>query len=538
MQITLEKEIDLGNSMRKKFLFITDNTSSLIPVRYLGPYRLADSLEQVGVETYIIDHLYRFPNFFEYLENILDESFVGIGISTTFLTSIDNISRPVIASQSDLVELYYNNGIISTNKLKRKLWFNTLKKIMIKINPEMILFLGGVRANIFYLNDYSDIDEVDYFVMGSCDNFFSKIVIDLIKKKEIKYETYLGLKICSSKNYTENNFTVCPKHSWKKTWCIQPNEPLPIEIGRGCAFNCKFCNYDKDKNIKKSPSDLKNELIENYEKFGTKYYQFVDDCFNDSRRKVEEVCNLLLSLPFKIEWVSYMRFDVAVKFPETMDLIVESGGRGFLWGVESLTYEVARRAGKGTHPDKIKDFMMSFSKKYRKICYSGGSFIVGLPGETELTWKDQMKWLGENQIFNFIHVGPLMIAQRTSSLSDDIIDFAEYSINPEKFGFTKVTFNPHFWKHLTMDSKIAKELALWSIEHLKANCELKEGISNSIWHYPVFKSLGLSQNEVFKCYHESLKSEQEVLRLKIQSLIKDRNQSYFQDMNSLFKYNT
>lgn len=53
---------------------------------YLGPYRLAYELENAGIEAFVLDRYYNFPNFFEFLENFLTEDFIGVGLSTTFLT--------------------------------------------------------------------------------------------------------------------------------------------------------------------------------------------------------------------------------------------------------------------------------------------------------------------------------------------------------------------------------------------------------------------------------------------------------------------
>ncbi len=381
---------------------------------------------------------------------------------------------------------------------------------------------------------YNDLDEIDYVVMGVVDQVFPQVVKDLLDGSEPHFKMMGNKKVIDTANHYKQP-KVCPPHDWKEHWCIQKNEVLPIEIGRGCAFNCKFCNYDKKENFRKSLSDLKDEFTKNYEQHGVQYYHFVDDCFNDSRVKVEEVCNLLLALPFKIEWASYLRFDLAVKFPETADLIVSSGGRAFHWGVESLTYEVARRAGKGTPSDKIKEFILNFSKKYKGLCYSTGSFISGLPGETEETWKAQIDWLVQTENFDFIQLGPLGIAPFKQEFDGNVIDYADYARNPQKYGFSEINMKTHYWKHETMDSIQAKELADWAMSKWEKKLEGRNGISTDIWIYPMLRSLGYSETEVAELYFNPSKKRQEELYKQGSLKHRARIDNYFAEIQNLSK---
>lgn len=521
-----------------KFLIITDNTSYVIGgPRYIGPYRIASELENAGIETFVVDRFYRFADFFDFLRQFLTEDFVGIGLSTTFLTppsflqTFDRYSSRAKRSSS-----YYNTGIISADADKRKAWFVELKEIMTELAPKAKLFIGGAKAQFFYHGMYDDLSEIDYVVMGVVDKIFPEVLKDLMAGQEPRHKM-MGNKrvIDTAKHYVQPK--VCPPHVWKKHWFVQQNEALPIEIGRGCAFNCKFCNYDKRENLRKTLDDLKQEFISNYENYGVQQYHFVDDCFNDSRAKVEEVCNLLLSLPFKVEWASYLRFDLAIKFPETADLIVESGGRAFHWGVESLTYEVARRAGKGTHSDKVKEFIVDFAKKHKGLCYSTGSFISGLPGETEESWKSQFEWLLKSETFDFIQVGPLGIAPYRQEFDGSVIDYADYSRNPGKYGFEKMDIQSGYWKHETMDSVHAQELSDWAMAKWKEKINHREGISTDIWIYPMLRSMGYTQSEVSELYFNTSKERQEELKQRGAKIFLDRDKEYFANLWSLTKPN-
>ncbi|MBN8538998.1 MAG: hypothetical protein J0L82_01325 [Deltaproteobacteria bacterium] len=289
-----------------KFLLISDNTSYAVAgPRYLGPYRIAHELEAQGIQTFVLDKFYSFPDFFKFLELFLDEDFIGVGLSTTFFTPPEfNKEYDRYTPRHKLSRSYYDYGIISNDPILRKNWFEKFRAIITEKSPKAKVFVGGAKAQFFGNQLFNDITEIDYLVMGVVDKVFPEVLKDLIAGRDPHYKM-MGNKRVVDTALQYKQPKVCPPHDWKKHWFVQPNEPLPIEIGRGCAFNCKFCNYDKNENFRKSLTDLKQEFISSYENFGVQNYHFVDDCFNDSRAKVEEVGQLLLSLPFKVEWASY-----------------------------------------------------------------------------------------------------------------------------------------------------------------------------------------------------------------------------------------
>ncbi len=511
----------------RRFLFITDNTSYNIGgTRYLGPYRVAHELEKIGIETFVIDRFYSVEDFFSLVEQLLNGTFIGVGISTTFFTppiGPDEINRNTHRYKRS--QLYYEHGVIDKDNSKRKSWFVQLKEVMAKKSPRACLFVGGAKASFFTHNKYLELDEIDYVVMGVVDMVFPQVIQDLAQGKTPVFKLIGNKKVIDTMTYYKQP-KICPEHIWHPRWGVQYKESLSLEISRGCAFNCKFCNYDKRDSARKPLDILRSELIRNYENFGTQYYHFVDDCFNDHPKKVEDVYKVVLSLPFKIEWISYARFDVAVKYPETVDMMIESGCRGLHWGVESLTGDVARRAGKGTPPDKIKNFIMNFAKKYERICYSTGSFISGLPGETEETWNEQMDWLMTTQNFDFLQLGPLSISPYQGEFDGTVMDYSDYNKNPKKYGFLEVDFQRKYWRHETMDLIKAIELSEQAFIKWAKKMEKRSGLSSDIWIYPTLRSLGLSADEVYECYFNPDPLQQEQLLKKIRPNFFERKESY------------
>lgn len=461
--------------------------------RYMGPYIIASALRQASYKVAILDYFTRFKTqeaFFEYLARLIGPETKIIGISSTFLAPFVATLEPRTHRSTGL-DRYYSGELFLQSGSDLLAWTSRLKTVIAARAPKAKIVLGGVKSQfaVWRSEFYRDID---YVVLGAGD----QAVVELMN--HISIGTPLATRKMHGMTVVDNSRDLaekaCPEMIFTSRDAIARGEALPLEIARGCVFNCKFCHYEKKQSIKKPLEVLRRELVRNYELFGTTAYTFCDDCFNDHPKKVEAYCELFLSLPFKIEWTAYARVDVAVAFPHTLDLMIESGARGLYWGIESFDWDVARRAGKGTPPDKVKDFLIKFRDKYRGRCLSEGSFIVGLPGETRESLEETLRWLIQEDVFDLVTFGPLGLMPYSANLDRVVFDYAAYSREPEKHGFKKVTFQPHYWEHDQMNSTDAAAIASAMTSEWK---EFKKpGLLRTIWFYPHLRSLGFDRDEI------------------------------------------
>lgn len=463
--------------------------------RYMGPYVLASEVNQAGIKSIVIDYFTRLENPHAYLENFLSKDTLAICISSTFLTPFFSRreqfqlkNRSAGRSRYDSGELWIENAAEFSN------WISYLKDVIYKYNPKCKLILGGTKAvNALYRP--SVYKNFDYVCIGAGDGVLLECIQKLKASQEVSYLEKNGVKFLKSKGSLIKT-EICPDVVWNKNFGVQYHESLPIEIARGCKFNCKYCHYEKKSTIRKDPKVLRQELIRNYDANGTDTYLLCDDCFNDSREKVETICGVFKSLPFKVNWVGYARADVAVKFPYTLDLMVESGARGIFWGLESFNDPVSRKIGKGTPSKDVKEFLLSFKKNYGDVCISEGSFIAGLPGESRESLMETQQWLLENDALHWAQMGPLGIQYYNPTLDGAAIDYADFSRNPTKYGFTEVSFKPYYWKHETMDSVEAEEFATQF--HVEWNLKKQIGIVGTMWFFAHLSTLGYRDEQIWE----------------------------------------
>jgi len=237
-------------------------------------------------------------------------------------------------------------------------------------------------------------------------------------------------------------------------------------------------------------------LIED-RKFGTTGYVFSDDTVNDSIGKVEMICDVLSSLPFKIEWVSYARPDMFYSYPEMAPMLINSGARGLFLGIETLCHRAGITAGKGLHPEKIREVLSSLRQHAGGQCFLLGSFIIGLVGETEDSLSQTLEFLCQQKVFDMVQAELLFVSNDVRRIN------SSFSTDPQKFGFTKMVWDPEYdWEHQTLNYKQCKRITKkWQAElenhSFSVFCDHRKQTAN-FWSYPMVRSLGFSHPQAIE----------------------------------------
>ena len=263
---------------------------------------------------------------------------------------------------------------------------------------------------------------------------------------------------CEDKFFNDFNFTNS-KIIYTKDDYIQPGEDLPIEVARGCIFKCKFCHFPLNGKrlweFVKSPQTLREEMIRNYDNFGTTGYMISDDTYNDSPEKVKKLLEMYRTLPFDLRFSTYARLDLLIRFPETQDMLYESGMRSVFFGIESFNQEAAKFIGKGMDVEKVKRGLLDFREKYPDM-FVYTSMIGGLPTETMEELEQSYRFLADEAEVSNIAFTPLSLTSGS-----------DMSLNAERYGYIKSVdpSNPKGW--IRSDGLSSKEVREWCLEKSK-----------------------------------------------------------------------
>jgi radical SAM superfamily enzyme YgiQ (UPF0313 family) len=386
-------------------LIINDFVSERVYVRSAGPYRLATELRKYD---YTVQILECFSDLTKYQRIGLFKRIIGkntkfVGFNSTFLDSF----KPYI--------FYYSNEKI-----------NEILSEIKEINPNIKSIVGGYQA-MKYRKPF------DVVIKGLADNAIVEYMKFLDKKNPfLKYEIHEEKMIINGDDYHKSFLFQESQIIYNKEDNIINGETLPIEVGRGCIFKCKFCSYalngKKKNDYMKSASVLREEFIKNYYEYGITTYTYSDDTHNDNTEKLKNLANLVQSLPFELNFACFLRLDLFKSHPEQYQLLKDGGLIGCTIGIETLNHQSGKAIGKGLEPKKIIDELYNFKNKLPNVG-TFASFIIGLPHESKNSVYEWTTLLADKDFpVDTININPLFMQQNTEKFykSEFEIDSSKY----------------------------------------------------------------------------------------------------------------
>lgn len=161
--------------------------------------------------------------------------------------------------------------------------------------------------------------------------------------------------------------------------------PFSVEImgSRGCTNRCVFCSFQKVWRARKSEEITKEmkDLIRRYPKI--KSFLFFDDNFSSNKKRVIELCQVLIREGLnKYMWSCLCRADQVSK--EMLVWMKRAGCTKIMFGLESAVPEILRNLNKMLKPEQVKYAVELATKVGIDVL---AFFIIGSPGETIETIK-------------------------------------------------------------------------------------------------------------------------------------------------------
>lgn len=177
----------------------------------------------------------------------------------------------------------------------------------------------------------------------------------------------------------------------------------PVEFARGCNFQCDFCSITAFHGASQNHRPAR-EVAAEMEATGSCRFFIVDDNIVSQPARVRELCRELI--PLKIGWVGQASIHIA-QDGELLELMVKSGCRGVLIGMESLDPANLRDMGKGwnlaggSYADSLARF-----RKHGLAVY--GTFVFGYDHDDADVVRRSVAFAREQKLFlaAFNHLVP------------------------------------------------------------------------------------------------------------------------------------
>lgn len=450
--------------------------------RPFGPYALANTLRNNNYSSFVIDYFQSFTTIEleTILEKLITKDTLFIGYSLTYIT--------------DFVKHFID-------------WerFRTLNFYIKNKYPNVKIIIGGGQVEYFMqkiLPKFNDNCGIDYCFNGYAETMLLDFCYRLSNNKNPKFSLITqNIKIIDYDRTASAHDFKNIEHIWKSEDIIIKNEPLPIEIARGCVFRCKFCTYPllgKNKNDNsyiKSETILLNEFTKNYNEFGTLDYMILDDTFNEKTDKIESLVRIRDKTKLDLSFVGYARLDLIQRKPQQLQLLKDMNFIGYTFGIESLNYDSAKIIGKGIKATHIIETLQKIKDIYNNNVIIQTNFIIGLPydnAETILNWSEiifQRKvFLSDFSTFNTL----VMYGG---------FDKSQFALNPEKYGYQRSPTSIFDWTNKDWNFQEANKLTLELRKRMSADSETKI----PPFRIPGAIKLGFTRQEIFSTSLSKLK---------------------------------
>jgi hypothetical protein len=392
-------------------------------LRPAGPHILAQWLIQYGFTVKVIDFASGMStsNLVNITRKHIDSTTVAIGVSSTFWDD-----EPLVKATASIWIPF---------KVSSPEWVVAARTQLESAFPKLDWILGGANSEATLVESW----------------------IRFHQNPEDQIRKYLDEKLALNKNYIPFNILTCTG-TYMDNLGISSEEALGFEWGRGCQFKCKFCRY---KNIGKQKGTylrdeyiVKQDLILNYEKYGTTKYIYADDTCNESIEKVESMARVAQSLPFELEWAGFNRIDLIGSNKATINLLRESGLRGPYFGIESFNKEASKSIGKGWNGVHGKEFLLELMQKWGDEVRLSVGLIVGLNPETAEELDETEEWCIQNKIpnwwWNGLHISSLIM-----------LDSSIFDKNSTEYGYIFPDSNKHhYWENGQWNYNLAVQKSL------------------------------------------------------------------------------
>jgi hypothetical protein len=395
-------------------ILFTDVADTVGYGKYAGTYKIATEVRAAGYSCQVVDLFSYYA--YDQLEKIVDK----------FVTS----ETILIGFSCTLMEKREGRNVYNFGRPSDE--FTSIVEYAKSKNSKVKVCLGGARMT---LNSYWP--GVDYVVINKGDVAIIKLLKHLHTGAELKTIKTDPCFVIDGSDYfyTQEQFATS-SIVYQPQDIIFSGESLPVEIARGCIFQCAFCHFDligkKVGDWQKDERTLRNELIRNYELFGTTHYMFADELINESLPKMEMIHRVFTNLPFKLSYTSYARLDLIWKFPEMREMLLESGAASLAFGIETMNEYAGKKIGKGLGEKRIKETLAYCGELWKGKIITSSNFIVGLPGEDGASIRRTLDYLLSDEcsldVFGFL---PLYIRSDHDGRSTSKIDQ-----DPKKYGYS------------------------------------------------------------------------------------------------------
>lgn len=285
-----------------------------------------------------------------------------------------------------------------------------LSKIFKKLKPSMKIVAGGPHPSALPERTLLE-SEIDFLIIGEGEQTMHELVKMLDKeRKQFRMIDGLAFKekgrvIINKPRELIKDLDSIPfpaRHLLEKEdYYIPPTRRVSNKKGttmitsRGCPFDCSYCISQMiwGRGVRFRTAKNVVDEIEECVRAGYGEFNFHDDLFTASEKRVIEICDEIKRRKLKIGWACQARVD---RVTEKMVRAMKSAGCGKIsFGFESGSLKILKKMNKRITPQ----MGLRAVKIVKKVgIRTSGSFMLGNIGETKKTMRQTIDFAKKLQV--------------------------------------------------------------------------------------------------------------------------------------------
>jgi len=302
--------------------------------------------------------------------------------------------------------------------------------------PDALIIVGGIHASLMP-EDFTDV--VDHLVIGEAD----EIIVDVVEGK-YREKVIQGKKLADLESMPLVNYSLIEG--------LENVSSAPIMTSRGCPFDCNFCSVTQvfgKKFRKQSAARIVAEIENALSHFKHNSIFFYDDNFTADRKRISEMCDLIIEKGIEITWAAQVRSDLA-RDPELIDKMVRAGMTWVFIGFESINDDTLKALHKSQTRADVESAIRTLHDHGVNI---HGMFMMGEDNDTPEKIDETVQFAIDNEIdtVQFMVITPLP----GTRFYDGIVESGRlFHKNWDYYNGMFVTFQPKNMSALTLTNAV------------------------------------------------------------------------------------
>ena len=264
--------------------------------------------------------------------------------------------------------------------------------------PRAVLLLGGPQASVVDEATLRTFPFIDFVLRGEAEDTLPPFLEQVLAGRSPEHVE--GLTFRGPFGITRNpnaspilNLDQVPLPSFDSYPDVRQWPAMPLEIGRGCPFSCRFCStndFFRRKFRLKSAAHVIEQMELLSGRYGVNAFELIHDMFTVDRKRVVEFCESLLAINTPFTWSCSARTDCVD--PELLDLMKRSGCCGIFFGIETGSPRLQTIIDKELDLPQARSILDCAD---RKGLETTASLIIGYPQETFEDLRQTISFYGD-----------------------------------------------------------------------------------------------------------------------------------------------